>query len=343
MARFRVLSPDSPFPDRGAVEHAIAGPDFVFEFDLVERSEAVPDAALARADAVLAWHYLTWSADVIAKLPRCRAIMRAGVGVDHIDLKAAGEAGIAVLNTPDYGTSEVADHALALLLALRRGLVTHQDRLRQDPRSSWTDGGQGPLMKRIRGTTLGLVGLGRIGTATAERARGFGVKLLCYDPHLPRGQEIALGVERKESLADLLAASEVVSIHCPLTTETRGLMNQAAFAAMRPGSILINTARGGIVDIDACYQALRSGHLGGAGLDVLPQEPMPADHPLIQAYTRQEAWLRDRLILTPHAAWYSPEGWSDMRRLAVERLVGYLTRGDTSCVVNREFLKTPRT
>ena len=342
MARFRVLSPDSPFPDRGAVEQAIAGPDFVFEFDLVERSAAVPDAALARADAVLTWHYLTWGADVIAKLPRCRAIMRAGVGVDHIDLKAAGEAGIAVLNTPDYGTSEVADHALALLLALRRGIVAHQDWLRADPLANWTTGQQGPLMKRIRGTTLGLVGLGRIGTATAERARGFGVKLLCYDPYLPRGQEIALGVERKETLAELLAASDVVSIHCPLTAETRGLMNQAAFAAMQPGSILINTARGGIVDIDACYQALRSGHLGGAGLDVLPQEPMPAEHPLIQAHMRREDWIRDRLILTPHAAWYSPEGWADMRRLAVERLVGYLTRGDVSCVVNRAFLRDPR-
>ena len=342
MARFRVLSPDAPFPDRGQIEQQIAGPDFAFDFDVVERSEQLPAEALAGADAVLTWHYLRWGAEVIARMPRCRAIMRAGVGVDHIDLEAAGAAGIAVLNTPDYGTSEVADHAMALLLALRRGIVSHQDWLRGAPLTSWTDGPRAPLVKRIRGTTLGIVGLGRIGTAMAERARGFGCRLLCHDPYLPRGQEIALGVERKETLAELLAASEVVSIHCPLTAETRGLMNQAAFAALQPGAILINTARGGIVDIDACFQALRSGRLGGAGLDVLPQEPMPADHPLIQAHSRQEDWIRHRLLLTPHAAWFSPEGWADMRRLAVERLVGYLTRGDMSCVVNRAFLTNPR-
>lgn len=342
MARFRVISPDAPFPDRGVIERRVAGPDFEFDFHVVGHADELTDTALASADAALGWHYVRWTREVIARMPKCRAIMRAGVGVDHIDLEAAGAAGIAVLNTPDYGTGEVADHAIALLLALRRGIVTHQDWLRADPVAPWTDGRAAPLVRRLRGQSLGMVGLGRIGSATALRAKAFGLRLLAYDPYLPRGQEIALGVERLESLEALLGASDIVSVHCPLTAETRGLMNQAAFAAMKPGAILINTARGGIVDIDACYQALRSGHLAAAGLDVLPKEPMAADHPLIQAFARQEDWIRERLILTPHAAWYSPEGWDDMRRLAVERLVGYLTRGDRSCLMNSQFLKNPR-
>jgi len=342
MPRYRILSPDAPFDDRGQVERAAAGADFEFDLRRYARAEDIPQELLDSADAVLAWHYCHWSAATIARLPRCRAIMRAGVGVDHIDLAAAGAAGIAVMNTPDYGTAEVADHAMALLLALRRGIASHHDWLRGDPLANWAGGRQGPLMKRLRGTTLGVVGLGRIGTAFVQRARPFGFRLLAYDPYLPRGQEIALGVERVETLEALLAASEVVSLHCPLTAETRGLMNAEAFAALPPGALLINTARGGLVDIDACYSALRIGRLGGAGLDVLPEEPLPSGHPLNRAYAAQEEWLRDRLILTPHAAWYSPEGWDDMRRLAVERLVGYLTRGDRSCVVNGEWLRQPR-
>lgn len=341
MSPIRVLSPDAPFVDRGEVERAIAGPGFDFDYLSVERSEDIPDAALAACDALIAWHYCRWDRATLARMPRCRAIMRAGVGYDHIDLEAAGAAGIAVLNTPDYGTAEVADHAIALLLAFRRGIASHHDWLRDDPTGVWL-GRQGPLMKRLRGTTLGVVGLGRIGTAFVQRAKPFGFRILAYDPYLPRGQEIALGVERVESLEALLGESEIVSLHCPLSAETRTMMDAARFAALREGAILINTARGGLVDLDACYEALKSGRLAAAGLDVLPQEPMPADHPLIAAHAAREDWIRERLIVTPHAAWYSPEGWADMRRLAVERLVGYLTRGDRSCLVNGAFLRQAR-
>src|SRR3954454_22160195 len=125
-------------------------------------------------------------------------------------------------------------------------------------------------MRRIRGTTLGLVGLGRIGTETALRAKAFGLELVGFDPYLPRGQEIALGVRRTESLDELLRVSDALSLHCPLTPETRGMVSDAAFAAMRPHSVLINTARGGIVDLGALYRALETGQIAGAALDVLP-------------------------------------------------------------------------
>jgi D-3-phosphoglycerate dehydrogenase len=333
-----ILSTDAPFSDRGAFERSLAGEDVDFVFQQVRSLDELPAATLAACDGVLSWHYITWPKASIDRLKRCRAIMRCGVGFDHIDIEAAGAAGIAVMNTPDYGTSEVADHAMALLLALRRGITSHHDRLRADPLSTWS-GWQPPLMKRLRGTTLGIVGLGRIGTAFALRARPFGFRILAYDPYIPRGQEIALGVERRESLEELLAESEIVSLHCPASAETRGLMNGQRFGQLREGAILINTARGAIVDLDACCRALRSGRLGGAGLDVLSSEPPPADHPLIRAYTAQEDWLRDRLILTPHAAWYAPESWLDMRRLAVERLIAYLRGGDDSCVVNKAHLR----
>lgn len=338
MTRLRILSPDAPFEDRGAFEQSLAGSDVDFAFRRVRTLDELPAETLRDCDGVLSWHYITWPRASIERLGRCRAIMRCGVGFDHIDIEAAGAAGIAVLNTPDYGTSEVADHSMALLLALRRGIASHHDRLRSNPVATWS-GWQPPLIKRLRGTTLGIVGLGRIGTAFALRARPFGFRILAYDPYIPRGQEIALGVERRESLEALLAESEIVSLHCPANAETRGLMNGQRFGALREGAVLINTARGAIVDLDACYRALKSGRLGGAGLDVLSSEPPAADHPLIQAYTRQEDWLRDRLILTPHAAWYAPESWEDMRRLAVERLVAYLRGGDDSCVVNKAHLK----
>lgn len=341
MAFLRILSPDAPFDDAGLVEQEVARPGFRFEILKVARAEEIPPDRLAQADAVLGWHRVRYDAGVIAKLTRCRAIMRAGVGYDHIDVEAAGAAGIAVLNTPDYGTGEVADHAMALLLALRRGIASQHDWLRADPLGPWA-GRQGPLVKRLRGATLGVVGLGRIGTAFVERARPFGFRILAYDPYLPRGQEIALNVERKETLEELLQAAEIVSLHCPLNAETRGLMNADSFAVLPPGALLINTARGALVDLDACYEALRSGRLGGAALDVLPQEPPSPEHPLIRAYCAREDWLAERLILTPHAAWYAPESWADMRRLAVERLVAYLTRGDLSCVVNRPWLTRAR-
>jgi len=338
MSRLRILSPDAPFDDRGAFEQSLVGADVEFVFRQVRALDDLPQELLRDCDGVLSWHYIAWPRASIERLGRARAIMRSGVGFDHIDIEAAGERGIAVLNTPDYGTSEVADHAMALLLALRRGIASHHDRLRADPLSTW-GGWQPPLIKRLRGTTLGIVGLGRIGTAFALRAKPFGFRVLAYDPYIPRGQEIALGVERRERLEDLLADSEIVSLHCPANAETRGLLNGQSFGAMREGAILINTARGAIVDLDACYRALNSGRLGGAGLDVLSSEPPPADHPLIAAYAQQKDWLRDRLILTPHAAWYAPESWQDMRRLAVERLVAYLRGGDDSCVVNKTFLR----
>jgi phosphoglycerate dehydrogenase-like enzyme len=274
---------------------------------------------------------------LLDRSPRCRVVVRAGVGFDHIDLEAAAERGVPVCNTPDYGTSEVADHAMALMLGLRRGIVSYHQHLVASPQAGF-DYTLAPLVSRLRGRTFGIIGLGRIGTATALRAKAFGMHVVAYDPLVSRGTEIAVGVDRKESLAELLAISDVVSVHCPLTPETRNMINAQTLKLMRPSAILINTARGAIVDTDALIEALRAGTIAGAGIDVLPSEPPKPNDALMSAYAgRAEPLVGDRLIVTPHAAWSSPESVADARRLAVETAMLYLCDGKLRNLVN-----TPR-
>ena len=340
-ARFRVLTPDAQYDDEAEVERATAGPDFHFEVFRERQGEQLPQAALAESDALLVWHVVPIDAALIARLPRCRVIVRAGVGYDHIDLAAAGAAGIPVCNTPDYGTSEVADHAIALALALKRGILDYQAALFAEGAAGF-DWRRGRLVRRLRGRVFGIVGLGRIGTATALRAKAFGLEVAAYDPYLPSGQEIALGVTRVGRLEDLLGAADIVSLHVPLTEETWQMVDAAALAAMKPEAILINTARGAVVDSAALAEALRAGRIAGAGLDVLPDEPPRPDDPLFSAYAERADWLDGRLLITPHAAWYASESQADARRLATETLVGYLARGELRNCVNVEFLAGER-
>ncbi|HEY0523111.1 MAG TPA: C-terminal binding protein [Stellaceae bacterium] len=341
MTRFRILTPDAQYADDATVERETAGPDYAFEIHRVRAPAELPAGLLEAADALLVWHEFPIDAAVISRLNKCRIIVRGGVGFDHIDLRAAGAAGIPVCNTPDYGTSEVADHAIGLLLALARGIPQFQDELRADIARPWRYP-ETACMRRIRGTTLGLVGLGRIGTATALRAKGFGLDLVGYDPYLPRGQEIALGVRRVESLEELLQAGDAVSLHCPLNDETRGMIGDAAFAAMRPHAVLINTARGGIVDLGALHRALETGRIAGAALDVLPEEPPSPEEPLMRAFREQREWLRGRFLLTPHAAWNSPESRHDARRLSAETMALYLRNGTLRNCVNAELIDRSR-
>jgi phosphoglycerate dehydrogenase-like enzyme len=342
--RFHLLTPDAQYDDGGLIERQTAGPDVHWDI-FRERNPGRGDIgaeALGRADALVVWHEVAADQAFIASIPKCRIIVRAGVGFDHIDLRATGAAGIPVCNTPDYGTSEVADHALALMLALKRGIVSFHERLEADPVANF-DSTLAPLVRRIRGTTLGIVGLGRIGIATALRAKAFGMRVICHDPYAPAGIEIAVGVERLVSLGDVLKASDVVSLHCPLTDETHNLIDAEALSKMRRDAVLINTARGAIVDIPALIAALETGTIGGAAIDVLPVEPPPTDDIFVESYRRlREGKLRDRFIVTPHAAWSSPESRADARRLAVETTMLYLRDGHLRNLVNGAYLTTPR-
>jgi D-3-phosphoglycerate dehydrogenase/C-terminal binding protein len=298
----------------------------------------LPEEARRDADAVINYSAVADLAEKPDAFPKARIVVRAGVGFDNADLKGFGARGVPVCNVPDYGTTEVADHAIALMLALRRGTATYDSALRGDPKAGWNYRAA-PLVRRLKGATFGIVGLGRIGLATARRAAAFDMQVVFYDPYLATGTDLATGYARVHSLGALMAMSDVVSVHVPLSPETRGMINAAALTGAKSGLVLVNTARGPIVDLDALTDALRSGTIGGAALDVLPKEPADPDHPLIRAWRAREPWVEGRLVLTPHAAFYSPTALEDLRRKAVEVVVAYLDEGRLTNCVNGAFLE----
>lgn len=313
--RWQVVIPDRVAPPAD-VEQEVFG-----DRALVTALEAHGAADLggrhADADAILAWHDLVWDADLLASMPRCKALVRVGVGFDNVDLAAARRRGIVVSNVPDYGTNDVADHAIALLLSLARGLAG-SDRVAREGAWRW---GLVPSF-RLTGRWLGIVGLGRIGAATALRAKAFGMQVGFYDPYKPSGWDKALGVTRFPSLVELARACDVVSVHTPLTPETRGLIGREFFDAARPGLVLINTARGPVLDWAAFRAAFDAGRVAAAGLDVLPVEPPDRADPLIAAWVAGATG--DRLLVTPHCAFYSPDAVIEMRRKAAEEALRIL-------------------
>jgi C-terminal binding protein len=263
------------------------------------------------ADAVLLYHYLGLSAKTINRLTKCRIIVRCGVGFDNVDRVAARAKGILVCNVPDYGTEDVADSAIGLMLSLTRGIHFLNSRLRRGE-GTWAHDQAAPLY-RLRGRTLGLIGIGRIGTATALRAKALGMDVAYFDPYAPQGRDKSLGIRWVETLEELLQQSHVVSAHCPLSPETKHLLNDTTIALLPRGSYLVNTSRGGVVDVLAVLRALESGQLAGAGIDVLEIEPPSPEHPMIKAWRDPAHPAHDRLILNPHSAFYCEEGLMDMR------------------------------
>jgi C-terminal binding protein len=263
------------------------------------------------ADAIMVYHNLGLTRKTIERLQHCKLIVRCGVGYDNVDHPLCRELGIPVANVPDYGTEEVADSAIGLMMALARGISRMNSLLRE---------GIGPWMytqvvplHRLRSRVFGIVGLGRIGTAAALRAKALGMDVVYYDPYKPTGYEKAMGIGRVDDVNELIARSQVLSLHCPLTDETHHLLNRRTIAMLPAGAYLINTARGAVVDTTALPDALASGHLAGAGIDVLEHEPPPADHPLIVAWRDPNHAAHHRLIINPHLAFYSEEGLMDMR------------------------------
>lgn len=263
------------------------------------------------ADAIMLYHFIGISAPTMARLNKCKLIARCGVGFDNVDLQAARARGIDVANVPDYGTEDVADSAIGMMLSLTRGIHFLNNRL-QAGRGLWSHGQAQPL-HRLRGRAFGIVGIGRIGTATALRAKALGMEVVYHDPYVPQGRDKSLGIRAVETLDELLAQADVISLHCPLSPETKHLINRQTIGKMRPGSYVVNTSRGGVVDVLAVLEAITAGHLRGAAIDVLETEPPPDDHPLVVAWRDPAHPAHSRLILNPHSAFYSEEGLRDMR------------------------------
>jgi lactate dehydrogenase-like 2-hydroxyacid dehydrogenase len=340
VSRFRILVSSFDHADDSIEQAAALG---VATLDIVRRgpdgSSPLPPELCAVADAVA---HLSPGPSIAAPpeaFTQCKIVIRNGVGYDNIDIEAWGRHGIPVCNVPDYGTTEVADHAIALMLAFTRGTATYIDSLRADTVGNWSHT-KAPLVRRLRGATFGVVGLGRIGTATALRAHAFGMEVAFFDPHLASGMELALGFRRCATIGELMAVADVLSLHAPLDADTRHMIGREALAQAKPGLILVNTARGPIVDLDALHDALKEGRIAAAALDVMPGEPPDSAHPLIAAFVRREAWIEHRFFLTPHAAFFSPDGMIDLRRKTIETVVEFLATGRLRNCVNTRFLNS---
>ncbi|SDS17977.1 D-3-phosphoglycerate dehydrogenase [Jiangella sp. DSM 45060] len=260
------------------------------------------------------------SRTLLSSLPRLRLVVRAGVGVDRMDLEAATELGVLVTNVPDYATDEVADHAVLLMLAAVRRLAHFQASTRAD----WVTVDRPPVM-RLRGSRLGIVGLGRIGTATAGRARALGMDVVAHDPYVAADAFTRAGVA-PVSFDELLAGSDVISLHAPLTADTHHLLGRAAFARMRRAPVVVNTARGGLVDTAALVEALDTGVVRAAGLDVLEDEHDVGRHAALLG--------RADVVVTPHVAWYSQGSEQQLGASAARIALDFVQRGVRPPVLN---------
>ena len=315
--RFKVVITDC---DHGTIEEekeefSRIGADLVFA-EVMKEDDLI--RTCAEADGILN-QYARLTRKVLENLPRCKVIVRYGIGVDSIDIKAATDLGIIIVNVPDYCIDEVADQAVALMLTLLRKTVLFDKTVRA---GQW-DFRLGAPIHRLRGKTLGLIGSGRIGFEVAKRIRPFGLRVIAYDPYL---KEAPHPVELID-LDTLLKEADIISVHCPLNESTRHLIGEQAFQKMAKKPLIINTSRGAIIDEKSLIQALERNQIAGAGLDVFEIEPPDPQNPLLQ---------KDNVVLSPHSGFYSLESISDLKRRAAESVSAVLRGKWPKSVVNRE-------
>ena len=304
MSKFRVVITDHGFPNLRHEEDVITAAGG----ELVVAQCKTPEEVLAAsrdADALLV-QWAPVNAAVIAELARCKVIVRYGIGYDNVDIAAAKARGIPVCNVPDYGVHEVAEHAVSMAVALARQLPSIDARLRA---GTWkiTPERQMPSLREM---TFATAGFGRIARSAHHMIRGFGGKRIAYDPFVP-ADVMAMEAVEKVEIDDLFTRADLVSLHLPLTAETKHFVNAERLKEMKPTAIIINTARGPLIDTVALAAALKNDQIAGAGIDVFETEPLPADHPLRSA---------PRAILTSHVAWYSESSIPRLQRLAGEEV-----------------------
>ena len=303
----KVLVTDHVFGDLDAERAALA--EIGCELELAPDPAALPAAVAGAAGLMVCFAQV--DEQVIEAASDCRIIARYGIGVDNVDVAAATRKGIQVTNVPDYCLDEVADHAMALLLAAARGVVGAALGVRS---GDWAVPQEN--VHRIAGRRLALIGGGRIGRRVADRARAFGYEVVVYDPYAD---------DSVASVEEAVSGADAVSLHAPLTDETRHIIGEKTLAAMQRRPILVNTSRGGLVDLEAVTKALDEDRLSAVALDVTEPEPLPDDHPLR---------THSRAIVTPHMSFYSEEAQAELQRRAVEEVVRALTGVEPRCPVN---------
>ncbi len=315
----KILYADNDYPEID-LERALFDPAGVeIVMAQCETEEQVIDAGQGCRGILL--QYAPIGAKVVAALPQLGIVSRIGAGFDTVDTEACAAAGVWVSNSPDYGVGEVATHALALALASIRNIVAYD---RDIDAGQWHYMSSGTL-RRPSELTLGIVGLGRIGKRMAHLSRNVFKRVVAFDPHIIDGDFPAY-VERVATLSDLAPQADVVSLHTPLNAQTRGMIDANFFAAVKRGTYFVNTSRGAVVNLPDLVAALDAGILAGAALDVLPDEPVPRDSPLLQ---------HPCAILTPHAAFYSIESEKELRRKAAQNIITWLATGKPEYVVTR--------
>ena len=308
----RVLVTDHVFGDLEAERAALAAIGARLEQAPATDPESLAAAAAGAAAMLVCFAQVPERVVDAAADGGCRIIARYGIGVDNVTVETATRRGVQVTNVPDYCLDEVADHAMALLLASARGVVVAANGVRE---GGWTVPQEG--IHRLEGRRLALIGVGRIGRRVANRARAFGYEVVAYDPYQEGGAA---------SVEEAVAEADAVSLHAPLTDDTRHIIGEATLSAMKRRPVLVNTSRGGLVDLEAVTRALDDGRLGAVALDVTEPEPLPAGHPLR---------THPRAIVTPHMSFYSAEAQAELQRRAVEEVVRALTGEPPRCPVNR--------
>jgi D-3-phosphoglycerate dehydrogenase len=309
-------------PEREVLE--AAGVELVIAPDT---SEATLAELAKDVDAIM-FCFAQVTAKVLESATNCKIAARYGIGVDNVDIAKATELGIIVTNVPDYCMDEVTDHALGMILALNRRLVPHTNAV---VGNGWNDVALNQPMHRTRGAMLGIVGYGRIGRSLAAKAVGFGMKILAYDPLIEIGLEI--DGASVVSLDELLAKSDFISLHVPLIPSTQNMISAPQLAKMKPGSIIVNCARGGLIDEDALAQSLASGHTAGAGLDVV--EPTPPD-------PASDLLQQENVIITPHTAFFSQASTLELEQRTAQEVVRVLNGKKPENLINPDVLAKTR-
>jgi len=322
--RFKVVITDTEFGDveieKNVLEKIGAKVAVLHSMDEAEIMQATEDA-----DAVIT-EYAKLTAKVIGNMKKCKVISRYGIGVDMIDLEAAGKAGIPVANAPDYGIEEVATHTAAMILALARKITVFDRELKS---GKW--GYQlGVPIHRLQGTILGLVGYGNISQMTGRFMQGMGMHVIAYDPFVAVERMAQTGVQKVDDFEELLVVSDFVSLHVPLTADTRGMIGKKELTAMKPSAFIVNTGRGGLIDEEALAEALEKNRIAGAAIDTFPMEPIAKENPLLKL---------DNAIVSPHCAFYSEESLRNLRRIPAEEIAQVLQGGKPRNLVNGKWLK----